>query len=193
MNTTSIFIIGGLVVLTAGIMAGCASAPASLAPARFTAEALAATEPLKATNAPTDVIERFKSVNSDFSTNHLAAHLTEIYAPEVWFRDPFKEVHGLPAMRAYILKSAAQVAEYSIDWQAMAVQEGDYYFRWVMTLKMTMESKKVPASKYNGITHVRFGADGKVIFQQDYFDGAAFLYEKIPFIGGGIRMVKRGI
>jgi SnoaL-like domain len=182
----AIFVLAAIV----GIIAGCASAPASLAPAKFTADALAATETLKATNVPPEIIARFKTVNSDFSTNNLAAHLPDIYAPEIYFRDPFKEVHGLPALQTYILKSATAVAEYQIDWQDLSAHDGDFYFRWVMTLKMTMEGKKVPASKHNGISHVRFGADGKVIFQQDYYDGAAFLYEKIPLIGGGIRLVK---
>lgn len=175
------------------LAAGCASAPASLKPAKFTADALAATESLKSKDVPSATIERFKTVNNDFSTNNLAAHLKEIYAADVWFRDPFKEVRGLPEMQSYLLKSAAQVAEYAIDWQDVSVHDGDYYFRWVMTLKMTMEGKKIPASKHNGITHIRYNADGKVIFQQDYYDGATFLYEKIPFIGGSIRMVKKGI
>ena len=192
MNMTYILVIVGLVVV-AGLVAGCSSAPASLASAKFTAEALAATESDKAKDVPSAIIERFKNVNSDFSTNNLAAHLKEIYAPDVFFRDPFKEVQGLDKMQAYLLRSAKQVAQYGIDWQDVSVHDGEYYFRWVMTLKMTMEGKKISASKHNGITHIRFNADGKVIFQQDYYDGAAFLYEKIPLIGGGIRMVKKGM
>jgi hypothetical protein len=37
---------------------------------------------------------------------------------------------------------------------------------------------------------LRFGADGKVIFHQDYFDAGAFLYEKILILGREIRWIK---
>jgi len=179
-----------IVLVAVGLAAGCASAPKKMNPADYTAQALQATAALKNTNVPPEIIERFKTFNSDFSSNNIALHTKDIYAADVWFRDPFKEIHGEPEFEAYLLRGSTGVAQYSMEWSDVASHDGDYYFRWVMTLKLKRDGKNDPPTLNNGVSHVRFGADGKVIFHEDYFDAATFLYEKIPVIGGGIRFIK---
>ena len=67
-----------------------------------------------------------------------------------------------------------------MDWKDVSESHGDYYFRWIMSVKLERDAKDKPAGRTTGISHVRFGADGKVIFHQDYFDGAAFCMRKYP-------------
>jgi hypothetical protein len=43
----------------------------------------------------------------------------------------------------------------------------------------------------HGATHLKFDADGRVSYHRDYWDAAEELYEKIPFLGGLMRVVKR--
>ncbi|MEO8598749.1 MAG: nuclear transport factor 2 family protein, partial [bacterium] len=43
-----------------------------------------------------------------------------------------------------------------------------------------------------GATHLRFDADGRVNFHRDYWDAAEELYEKLPLLGGFMRLLKRG-
>ena len=43
----------------------------------------------------------------------------------------------------------------------------------------------------DGDTPRQITQDGKIIFHQDYFDGAAFIYEKIPILGAEIRFIKK--
>ena len=78
-----------------------------------------------------------------------------------------------------------------MEWRDVAESHGDYYFRWVMSVKLKREGRHKPPTLTPGISQVRFGADGKVIFQQDYFDAGSFLYEKIPVLGGEIRSIKK--
>ena len=176
-----------------GLFAGCASKPHKLDPATYTQQALQATAAQKNTNVPPEVIERFKTFNGDFSSNNIVMHTKEIYAADVWFRDPFKEIHGEPEFEAYLLRGSSGVAQFSMAWNDVAEHDGDYYFRWVMKLKLKRDGKNDPPTLNNGISHVRFGADDKVIFHEDYFDAATFLYEKIPLLGGEIRFIKKRI
>ena len=187
MNRPNRFI---LIVLTAILAAGCASSPPKMEPSAFTEQALQATDATKSTRVPAEVIARFKNFNGDFSSNNIVSQTKEVYAPDVYFRDPFKEIHGEPQFEAYLLRGSTAVKEFSMAWQDVAEHDGDYYFRWVMTLKLKRDGKHDPPTVNNGISHVRFGMDGKVIFHEDYFDAATFLYEKIPVLGGGIRFVK---
>jgi hypothetical protein len=193
MNKTTILF--GLGLLTACGLMGCASAPQPN-PMVFTNQALAATNPLKTTftkdsAAETDAIGRFKQFNGDFSAANITNHTTDIYSANVWFRDPFKEIHGEPAFEAYLLHGSSAVAEFSMDWQDVAENDGNYYFRWVMSLKLHRDSHDQPPSLTPGISLVRFDHEGKVIFQQDYYDAGAFLYEKIPILGSEIRFIKK--
>ena len=187
MNRPNRFI---LIVLMAILAAGCASSPPKMDPSAFTEQALQATDATKSTRVPAEVIARFKNFNGDFSSNNIAAQTKEIYAADVYFRDPFKEIHGEPEFEAYLLRGSTAVKEFSMTWKDEAEHDGDYYFRWVMTLKLKRDGKNEPPTLNNGISHVRFGADGKVIFHEDYFDAATFLYEKVPVLGGGIRFIK---
>jgi len=42
-----------------------------------------------------------------------------------------------------------------------------------------------------GATHVRFDAQGRVVLHRDYWDAAEELYEKLPLLGGFMRMLRR--
>jgi outer membrane murein-binding lipoprotein Lpp len=180
--------------LAACLMTGCASSPKQ-DPIVFTQQALAATDATKmqmhGTPAESEAIARFETFNGDFSAANITNNTSKIYAQDLYFRDPFKEVHGEAPFEAYLLRGPGSVAQFSIDWKDVAESKGDYYFRWVMTLKLKRDSKSQPPTLTCGISEVRFGAEGKVIFQQDYYDAGAFLYEKLPILGGEIRYIKK--
>lgn len=195
MKTTrlsSIFI----AALLACLAPGCSSTPKN-DPVAFTESALAATSPAqmhlieKGSPAEQKAIEQFERYNGDFSKSNIVNNTKVVYAADIYFRDPFKEIHGEPEFEAYLLRGADNVTEFSMEWKNVSESQGDYYFRWIMTLKIKRDSQDKPASRTTGISHVRFGADGKVVFHQDYFDGAAFLYEKIPVLGTAIRAIKK--
>lgn len=179
--------------LAAILLTGCASAPKQ-DPMVFTTQALAATEATKVTLSAGNkqqLVGRFETFNGDLSPANVSNNLAVVYAPDVYFRDPFKEFHGVTGLEPYILRDAASVQEYTMDWQDVAESDGDYYFRWAMTVKLKRDSKSKPPVQACGISHVRFGADGKVVYEQDYFDAAAFLYEHLPILGGEIRFIKK--
>jgi hypothetical protein len=175
------------------VIAGCSSAPKQ-DPMVFTTQALAATDTAK-TNFPgateEKIIARFETFSGDISASNITNNLSQVYAANIYFRDPFKEIHGLADFEAYLLRDSASVSQYTIDWQDVAKSNGDYYFRWVMIVKLKRDSRHKPPTQTCGISQIRFGPDGKVIYEQDYFDAAAFLYEQLPVLGGEIRFIKK--
>ena len=138
-------------------------------------------------------IAQFEKFNGDFSVANITNNTANVYASEVYFCDPFKQIHGEAEFQAYLLRSAQAVAEYHMDWKDVASHDGNYYFRWVMTLKLKRDGKNKPATLTTGMSHVRFDKDGKVVFHQDYYDAGAFLYEKVPIMGGVIRHIKKSL
>ena len=182
--------------VVAWCLTGCASTPKP-DPMAFTAQALAATDPATVkpfapgSSAETEAITRFKTFNSDFSASNITNNTKNVYAADVYFRDPFKEIHGEPDFEAYLLSGSSAVSQFSMNWQDVGKNGGNYYFRWVMSVKFKSDGKKQAPSLTTGISFVRFGPDGKVIFHQDYFDAGSFLYEKIPVLGAEIRFIKK--
>lgn len=175
------------------LMAGCASAPKE-GPMVFTGQALAATDTTKTKlSGPAEqaAIARFEAFSGNISAANITNNIRNVYAPNVYFIDPFKQIHGRAGLEAYLLRDSALVSQYKINWKDVAESKGDYYFRWVMAVKLKRDGKNKPASLTCGISQIRFGTDGRVVFEQDYFDAAAFLYERLPILGGEIRFVKK--
>jgi hypothetical protein len=178
----------------AAVVAGCASAPKQDSVA-FTRAALAATDqtapPEHGSADESAAIQQFEKYNGDFSAANITNNTRLVYASDIYFRDPFKTIHGEPSFEAYLLKSSAAVAQFNMEWLDVAASGHDYYFRWIMSVKLKRDKADAPPSLTTGISHVRFDRNGQVIFHQDYFDAAAFLYEKIPILGGEIRLIKK--
>jgi hypothetical protein len=49
------------------------------------------------------------------------------------------------------------------------------------------------AQLMRGVTHLKFDADGKVIWHRDYWDAAEELYAKLPGIGCLMRGLKKAL
>ena len=62
--------------------------------------------------------------------------------------------------------------------------------RWTMNLiSNAAPSEKIEAI---GLSHLRFNDQGKIVFQQDYWDTSAML-DRLPVVGFWTRYVKRRI
>jgi len=133
-------------------------------------------------------IERFRSFYAVFSEEVIGKTLRHVYADTAYFRDGMKEVVGIDALEEYFLKSAETVHECTFDIQDVAAHEGNYYFRWIMHLT-TKRWKDKPIQAV-GMSHVRFNAEGKIIFHQDYWD-TSVIYEQVPVMGSVIRWIKK--
>src|SRR5882724_4502460 len=139
MNTIPRFPICFATLLACLMAAGCGTAPKSQnASVAFTDAALAATAPTKlpliekGSRAEQSAIEQFMRFNGDFSKTNLLNNTKVVYAADVYFRDPFKEIHGEPEFEAYLLRGADSVSEYSMEWKDVSENNGEYYFRWTM-------------------------------------------------------------
>ena len=82
---------------------------------------------------------------------------------------------------------AEPVEECTFTIDSMQRSGNDYFARWTMILKS--KSAKGETIKTIGISHVRFNKDGKVVFQQDYWDTSAML-DRLPIVGYWTRLVK---
>jgi len=129
----------------------------------------------------------------EFYENLTEERLSELprhYAPEARFKDPFNDVTGLPAishifhhMYRQVREPRFVITERVVDVEA-AVLIWEFHFRLRLWQRDQWQIVR-------GATHLRVGADGKVVLHRDYWDAAEELYAKLPALGCLMRGLQR--
>ena len=132
-------------------------------------------------------LERFRDFYLEYSTEAIREGVRELYAENAWFGDPFHIVEGIDEIEHYFLVMAEPVETCTFSVDSLQRSGSDYFARWTMELESKAARGEV--IKTIGISHVRFNTDGKVVFQQDYWDSSAML-DRLPVVGYWTRMVK---
>lgn len=116
-------------------------------------------------------------------------HLADIYSPGAFFKDPFNDVQGLPAIRTIFSHMFVQVTDPRFVVTTHMAQGQEAFLTWEFLFRMKRFSREVQCIR--GATHFRFDADGLVTLHRDYWDAAEELYEKLPLLGSVMRALKR--
>lgn len=159
-------------------------------------QALAGTDPAKMPPPVKDSTQeqaagdKFRRFYKVFSAAVIRAQIEGLYAPDAYFRDGFREVRGMDAIKTYFLNSTKTFKECIFDIQDVATRNGNYYFRWIMHLKLKRNPEEI--LRIAGMSHVRFNAEGLVTFHQDYWD-TGIIYEEAPVLGRMITWIRKRI
>ena len=114
----------------------------------------------------------------------------EVYALDAYFRDPFNEVTGLPAIQGIF----RHMYEPLVDPRFVileTIEEGD---RLVLTWDMLYRIRKFKPElerKIHGLSLLRFDAQGRVAYHRDYWDAAGELYAQLPLVGPLMRFLAK--
>ena len=136
--------------------------------------------------------ERLQRIVTFFETLDRAAvaRISEVYAADTWFKDPFNQVKGIAAVTQIFEHMFEQVDEprfVIID----AVEQGDAAFlTWDFRFRMK-RFDTVTVQTVRGASHLKFATDGRASYHRDYWDAAEELYEKLPVLGSLMRWLKR--
>ncbi len=135
-------------------------------------------------------VERFQALLADFKAPDFRDRIADVYAVDVYFNDTLKTVRGAAALEEYLGASGDALELGTVEFLDLVVQDGNYYFRWLMTLRFKRFARG-GEHRSVGMTHVRFDADGKVVLHQDFWDSAGGLFEHVPALGWLIRRAKK--
>ncbi len=114
--------------------------------------------------------------------------LGEIYAPDFEFHDPFHDFSGdMKRLREYFEKPL-QLAHSKFLVEDAAIGQDGCIVRWTWEWKWKPKS---PMKTVPGVTHIRFGEGGRVIYHRDMFDAASGFFDIVPVLGWMIRFVKK--
>lgn len=133
-------------------------------------------------------IEHFTYLLANFTEDNIRRYVPDVYAPNAYYCDSFTAKQGVENIETYYIEGARTMHELAFDLQDVAVHDGNYYFRWIT--QVSLKGKEDDVIHLAGVSHVRFDKEGRVIFEQDFWD-AGVIYERLPIIGFFIRWLKK--
>lgn len=135
---------------------------------------------------------QFEQIATSFETLTPATvgALKNLYSPNARFKDPFNDVKGgaeierifqhmyvaLDHPRFVIIEQIVEGAQAFLTWE----------FRFKFKRFDTQTEQVIL-----GTTHLVLDAQGLICLHRDYWDAAEELYEKLPWVGGLMRWLKK--
>jgi hypothetical protein len=110
----------------------------------------------------------------------------QFYAEDAYFKDPFNEVRGVPAIQRVFSRLLRLVAEPCFVVTERVVDAGGAMLVWEFHYRLRFwqcGGQRV----MRGVSHLKFDAEGRVSYQRDYWDSAEELYMQLPGLGGVVR------
>lgn len=110
----------------------------------------------------------------------------EIYALDAVFIDPFNHLSGLNAVRAVYQHMFDTLEQPRFVVTQTVADESHAFMTWDFIFKTRAQSMKI-----SGCTQFELDDKGLIVLHRDYWDAAHQVYEKIPLLGGVLRMLRR--
>lgn len=128
------------------------------------------------------MIETYASFFETLSPKFKEGAFEAVFDPDALFADPFQRVHGVQSIINVFrhMYASLENPRFEIIESIGDAEKG--YIRWRFHYNDT---------SFEGVSHVRFGRDGKVLSHIDYWDAASNVYEKLPVLGSVLRWLKR--
>jgi len=116
--------------------------------------------------------------------------LQRFYAEDCRFRDPFNDVRGLPALEMIFSHMFDQLDAPRFIVRDRVVEMPRVLLTWDFEFRFHRWQPRV-TQRIHGASLLSFDDAGLVAVHRDYWDAAEELYEKLPGIGGLMRLLKR--
>lgn len=134
----------------------------------------------------------FKRIESFFESFAPAdvGRLGQYYTQDARFKDPFNDVHGLPAVQGvyrHMFESLVGPRFVIIDRMA---QGNECWLVWDFHFEFR-SIQKGRAQLVRGASHLKLASDGRIQSHRDYWDAAEELYSKLPVVGTLMRWLQR--
>ena len=122
-------------------------------------------------------------------TPHTLSEVRALYAAGAVFKDPFNETRGHAAIIEIFEHMYTQLEAPRFIVVSRLAQGEQAFLTWEMRFRF----KRWPQREHTvrGASHLCFDAESRVCLHRDYWDAAEELYEKMPLLGGLMRLLKR--
>jgi len=128
----------------------------------------------------------FSTLKSDFRDEVF----NDTFSPVALFEDPFQRVRGTEAIITVFRHMYETLYNPRFIIKESLGNEQSGYIRWKFVYA---RSSTHTDESFEGVSHVVFDENSFVVSHIDYWDAASNVYEKIPFLGFVLRLMKNKI
>jgi ketosteroid isomerase-like protein len=114
----------------------------------------------------------------------------EFYTEDAYFKDPFHEVRGIPAIAAIFRRMYDSLHQPRFIVTGRVQQGEQLMLTWDFRFRFKRFSPQ-REQVIRGASHLLLAADGRIRSHRDYWDAAEELYEKLPLVGGLMRWLRK--
>ncbi|MDP3700816.1 MAG: nuclear transport factor 2 family protein [Hylemonella sp.] len=114
----------------------------------------------------------------------------QFYTEDAYFKDPFNEVRGVPAIQHIFQHMFQSLDEPHFVVTSRVVDGEQVFLGWDFHFRFR-NFKTSQLQTIRGASHLRLAQDGRIRSHRDYWDAAEELYEKLPLVGGLMRWLKK--
>jgi len=141
----------------------------------------------------TAALQRFSEFFGPLTEQSVRSGIPHAYAPELWFNDTLKTITRRAELECYMVETAHNVEHCRaiIDTWSIS-REGDVLVRWHMLIRFNRFARGQDTESM-GISLLRLDEQGRIAFQQDFWNAADGLFQHVPLLGWAIRAVKRRV
>jgi hypothetical protein len=120
------------------------------------------------------------------------ARLGEVYASDVYFKDPFNEVHSLAQVQHIFGHMYVSLDRPRFVVTGQVAEGRECFLTWNFEFHFRTHQPAL-LQTVRGTSHLKFNEAGLVSFHRDYWDAAEELYEKLPLLGSLMRWLKKRV
>lgn len=131
------------------------------------------------------VVQFFETISPES-----VARIPQLYAADAVFKDPFNAVQGEAHIRHIFQHMFQQVEAPRFHVLQVVEQGNDAFLVWDFEYRLKPLGQ---AMTIHGSSHLRFDEQGRIAYHRDYWDAAEELYEKLPLLGGLMRLLKKQV
>ncbi|WP_395373554.1 nuclear transport factor 2 family protein [Marinicella sp. W31] len=136
-----------------------------------------------------DVKAAFNSLFGNLKNNATEENVRQLYSEDLYFNDTFRIITNLDELVGYMVHTGEIVDSTTVNILDVVKGQHDYYVRWEMDMRFSTTGRDIHSHSI-GMTQLRFNKDGKIVFHQDFWDGAEGFYQHLPLIGYAVRKVR---
>lgn len=113
----------------------------------------------------------------------------DLYGQPLYFSDTLLTTEDRGAVLRHVRRMHEGTSEMSVEVLDRLVEGQDVYLVWQMRATFRPGTGAVTSNTI-GVSHLRFGTDGRIILQQDFWDSTEGLYRHVPILGGLVGLVR---
>ena len=139
--------------------------------------------------SPRETFAQIAQFFEDLDTQNLA-QLKNFYSPAAQFKDPFNQVQGIEAIEQIFLHMYESLENPRFVITTQVVDGHQAFLTWDFKFRFK-RFDTITEQVVKGTTHLVLDDQLRITLHRDYWDAAEELYEKLPWVGGLMRWLKK--